>query len=97
MSSLGTSQIPSQKRVALVTGGAQGLGRAIALRLASDGLDVAVDDIPPKLQLLEEVVNEIKAMGRNAIALTLDVTKEKEVEAMVDQTVAELGQLDVVI
>jgi NAD(P)-dependent dehydrogenase (short-subunit alcohol dehydrogenase family) len=96
MSSLDSSQFP-RKRVALVTGGAQGIGRAIALRLASDGLDVAVDDIPPKLRLLEGVINEIKAMGRNAIALTFDVTKEEEVEAMVDRTVAELGRLDVVI
>ena len=90
-----TGSIPST-RVALVTGGAQGIGRAIALRLASDGLDIAVDDIPSKLELLEGVVNEIQAMGRKAIALTFDVTKEEEVEAMVDKTVAYLGRLDAV-
>ncbi|KAF8228297.1 NAD(P)-binding protein [Tricholoma matsutake] len=96
MASLDTSNL-SPTRVALVTGGAQGIGREIALRLASDGLDVAVDDIPSKLPLLEGVVNEIKGIGRKAIALTFDVTKEAEVKAMVEQTVAELGRLDAMI
>jgi NAD(P)-dependent dehydrogenase (short-subunit alcohol dehydrogenase family) len=83
-------------RVALVTGGAQGIGRAIALQLAADGLDVAIDDIPSESQRLEEVVNEIKKLGRKAIPLTCDISKEDEVKDMVDQTVAELGRLDVV-
>jgi NAD(P)-dependent dehydrogenase (short-subunit alcohol dehydrogenase family) len=96
MSSLNSTQ-PTPTRVALITGGAQGIGRAIALRLASDGLDVAVDDIPSKLPLLEEVVNEIKTMGRKAIALTFDVSEEDEVKSMVEKTVAELGRLDAVI
>jgi NAD(P)-dependent dehydrogenase (short-subunit alcohol dehydrogenase family) len=95
MSSLDASQSPST-RVALVTGAAQGIGRAIALRLAADGLDVAVDDLPSKLELLEEVVNEIKAMGRKSIALTFSISQEDEVKAMVEQTVSELGRLDVV-
>jgi NAD(P)-dependent dehydrogenase (short-subunit alcohol dehydrogenase family) len=90
------SSPPITTRVAIVTGGAQGIGRAIALQLATDGLDVAVDDIPSESQRLEEVVNEIKMMGRKAIAITCDVSKEDEVKAMVEQTVAELGRLDVV-
>lgn len=84
-------------RVALVTGGAQGIGRAVALRLAADGLDIAVDDIPSESQRLEEVVNEIRQMGRKAIALTCDVSKEDEVKSMVEQTVAQLGRLDAMI
>jgi short chain dehydrogenase len=87
---------PTYTRVALVTGGAQGIGRAIALRLAADGLDVAVDDIPSETHRLEEVVTEIKRMGRKAVALMCDVSKEDEVKTMVEQTVAELGRLDAV-
>jgi NAD(P)-dependent dehydrogenase (short-subunit alcohol dehydrogenase family) len=90
------SSAPTYTRVAIVTGGSQGIGRAIALQLATDGLDVAVDDIPAESERLEEVVNEIKKMGRKAIAISCDVSKEDEVKAMVEQTVAELGRLDVV-
>ena len=54
--------LPSQSQgVAIITGAAQGLGRAIALRLASDGFDVALNDIPAKAPALEELVNQLKA------------------------------------
>lgn len=84
-------------RVAIVTGSAQGIGRAIALRLASDGLDVAVNDIPDKLDDLKKLVREIEAIGRKAIAIPGDVSKESEVQAMVKQTVEVLEGLDVMV
>jgi NAD(P)-dependent dehydrogenase (short-subunit alcohol dehydrogenase family) len=83
------------QRVALVTGAARGLGRAIALRLADDGLDVAVNDLP-NMPNLDKVVEEIVAKGRRAIATRGDVSDEKVVSGMVQQTVRELGSLDVV-
>ena len=83
-------------RVAIVTGAAQGIGKAIALRLAEDGLDICVDDLPSKVDLLNEVVAEIKQLGRRAIALPCDVTKEQDVKELVEKTVAQLGRLDVV-
>ncbi|KAF9458938.1 NAD(P)-binding protein [Collybia nuda] len=91
------SSATGPNRVALVTGGAQGIGRAIALRLASDGLDVAVNDIPSKLALLTTVVGEIQSLGRKGVALPYDVREDEEVKSMVDKTVDELGRLDVMV
>ncbi|KXN82964.1 Enoyl-[acyl-carrier-protein] reductase [NADPH] FabL [Leucoagaricus sp. SymC.cos] len=82
--------------VALVTGGAQGLGQAIALRLAQDGFDVAIDDVPGKSAELEATSKEIERFGRKSIFLTADVTEEANVKEMVEKTVATLGRLDVV-
>ena len=83
-------------RVVLVTGGAQGIGEAIAKRLANEGFDVAVADVPAKLPQLEAVATTVRAQGRRALALVGDVTKEADVEAFVKDTVTALGSLDVV-
>ncbi|CAE6516835.1 unnamed protein product [Rhizoctonia solani] len=84
-------------RVAIVTGAAQGLGRAIALKLASDGVDVAVNDISAKQNELEQLVAEIKGLGRQAVAITGDVSKEPEVQNMVAKTVDALSSLDIMV
>lgn len=86
----------SPTRVAIVTGAAQGIGRSIALRLAADGLDVAVNDVQSQKQALDAVVSEIQAKGRKAVALTADVSSEEDVKNMVEKTVEQLGRLDVV-
>ena len=83
-------------RVAIVTGAAQGIGRAIALKLADDGLDVAVNDIAPQLSKLNDVVEEIRAKGRNSVAVVADVSKEDEVKGMIEKTVEILGGVDCV-
>lgn len=86
-----------QPRTALVTGAAQGIGRAIALRLADDGLDVAVNDIAAKADPLAELVAAIRAKGRRAVAVVADVSREAEVQEMVAQAVQAFdGVLDVV-
>jgi meso-butanediol dehydrogenase/(S,S)-butanediol dehydrogenase/diacetyl reductase len=84
-------------RVALVTGAARGIGRGIALRLASDGLDVAVNDIEANAEQLEEVAGEIRAAGVGTKTITADVSDAESVEKMVGGVVGELGKLDVMV
>lgn len=83
-------------RVALITGGAQGIGEATAIRFAQDGLDVAVLDVKGKEHLLQGVADKIKATGRRAFWLTGDVTREEDVKQAVEKAVEILGGLDVV-
>jgi NAD(P)-dependent dehydrogenase (short-subunit alcohol dehydrogenase family) len=85
----------STTRVALVTGAARGIGRAIALRLADDGFDVAVNDLPNTPEL-NEVLREIQNKGRRSLALPADVSLEPEVVRIIQDVVQNLGSLDVV-
>ncbi|SDZ55579.1 SDR family oxidoreductase [Herbiconiux ginsengi] len=87
---------PTQ-RVALVTGAGQGIGRGIALRLAVDGFDVAVNDIHRSNDKAEAVADEIRGLGRRAIAVTADVSNPDDVATMVATTVSALGRLDVAV
>ncbi|KAM5542607.1 hypothetical protein V8D89_003568 [Ganoderma adspersum] len=84
-------------RVAIVTGAAQGIGEAIALRLADDGIDVVVNDLPRKSDQLDGVVKAIQAKGRRAAAVVGDATVESDVVALVDTAVKEFGGLDIMI
>ena len=85
----------STTRVALVTGAARGIGRAIALRLAGDGFDVAVNDLPNTPEL-NEVLREIQNKGRRSLALPADVSLEPEVVRIIQDVVQNLGSLDIV-
>ncbi|KAI0715706.1 hypothetical protein C8Q72DRAFT_878592 [Fomitopsis betulina] len=92
-----TTAAATRLRVAIVTGAAQGIGRSIALRLAQDGLCVAVNDIPAKSANIDEVVGEIKAVGALAVSAPADVTDEDAVQKMVESVVDKLGALDVMV
>ena len=82
-------------RVALVTGGGRGIGRAIALRLAKDGLAVAL--AARSLDQVEDAAAAARAVGTRALALTLDVTDPASVAAAVARTVGALGAIDVLV
>lgn len=85
-----------QDRIAIVTGGGQGLGQSICLRLANEGCHIAVADLNEKTaQETAELVT--KQTGRRAIAVKVDVSDEPQVEALVKRTVDEFGRLDVLV
>lgn len=80
-------------RVALVTAGGHGLGRAYCEAMAEFGADVACSDI--KIELAQETVELIKKFGHRAIAIQVDVSQAEQIERMVNQTVSELGTIDI--
>jgi NAD(P)-dependent dehydrogenase (short-subunit alcohol dehydrogenase family) len=82
-----------QGRVAAITGGALGIGRATALLFAEEGATVALGDV--QLEAAQEVAREITRRGGRAIAIGLDVGDAAQVQAFVDRVAGELGRLDV--
>jgi 3-oxoacyl-[acyl-carrier protein] reductase len=82
-------------RVAIVTGAGQGIGEAIALRLAGAGADVAVVDL--NLPLAEQVAGRVRALGRRALAVQCDVALAADVEAMRDRVLGEFGKIDILV
>ena len=83
-------------RVALVTGGSRGIGRAIALELAACGASVAVN-YHSRVHAADEVVSRIREAGGGAIALAADVADKGKVEQMVERCAAELGPVDILV
>jgi sorbitol-6-phosphate 2-dehydrogenase len=85
-----------EDKVAIVTGGAQGLGAAICQRVAREGAHIVVADL--NLAGAQETAAEIADQtGREAIAVGVDVTDERQVEAMVQRAVDQFGRLDVLV
>ena len=82
-------------QVAIVTGAGRGIGRAISLRLASEGVSVAVTDIDSSNA--DKVVAEIESDGGQAVSLQVDVTRKEDVDQMVHDTVAKFGPLDILV
>ena len=82
-------------RVAVVTGGAQGIGRGICLVLAQQGASVAVADVNP--ETAESVASEVSDMGRKALAIGADVTDRTSVSDMAAQVLEGFGRIDILV
>jgi 3-oxoacyl-[acyl-carrier protein] reductase len=82
-------------KVALVTGAAQGIGKAIALILARNGADMVVSDI--NLEKAEETAKEIRAIGPKAVAVKVDVANLNDVEQMVTGILEKLAKIDILV
>jgi citronellol/citronellal dehydrogenase len=89
-------------RVALVTGASRGIGKALAIRLAQEGADIAIlakseqstERLPGSIH---ETADAVRALGRRAVALAADVRDDEAVRAAIERTVGELGRLDILV
>ena len=82
-------------RVAIVTGGAKGIGRAISLRFAEEGCSVAIADILE--DRAQETATEISGKGKEAIGIKCDVTNSKQVSDMVAKVISKFGKIDILV
>ncbi len=84
-------------RVALITGGDSGIGRAVAIAFAREGADVAISYLPVEQSDAEDTAGWVEKAGRRALLLPGDIQDEAHCHALVEQTVARLGKLDILV
>lgn len=89
------SQFKLEGRVAIITGGGTGLGKAMALALAGAGADIVV--AARRVGPIEEAAREARDLGRRALAISTDVTDSRQVNRLVEQTLSEMGRIDILI
>lgn len=85
--------VPKERRVALVTGGARGIGGASALRIAEEGRDIVIADVEDA----SEVIGQIEALGQKALYVKTNIADEKSVYDLVAQTMDSFGRLDILV
>lgn len=83
-------------KVALITGSARGIGKAIALELANHGAKVVINDILPKNEI-DKTLEEIRKSGDRAIGIRADITIFEEVESMVKEIINKFGKIDILV
>ncbi len=86
----------AEGKVAIVTGAGKGIGRGIAIELAREGANVAVNYAHSEAGA-QEIVQQIIDMGRQAIAIKADISKNTEIEAMVEKTFSKFGRIDILV
>jgi NAD(P)-dependent dehydrogenase (short-subunit alcohol dehydrogenase family) len=84
-------------KVALITGGDSGIGRAVAVLFAREGADVAITHLPQEINDARETVGAIEAEGREALAIAGDITDQRFPNTAVKQTLGKLGKLDILV
>jgi 3-oxoacyl-[acyl-carrier protein] reductase len=84
-----------QNRVAIVTGGAKGIGKAICLKFAGEGCDIVVNAL--HVEGAKKVAEEVRSLGQNSLAIGADVSSSAEVNDMVAQTVKKFGKIDILV
>ncbi len=84
-------------KVAIVTGSARGIGRAIALKLAEVGADIVVNDIATAADSLESVATEIRALQRQVLAVTADVSSKDDVNRLIEAAASTFGHIDIMV
>jgi len=82
-------------KVALITGGARGIGQAIAMTFAGEGADIVVADV--NLEVAQKTASEIEALGRKSLALEMDVTDYAQVEAGVNKILDKFAKVDILV
>ncbi|MCK4325313.1 3-oxoacyl-[acyl-carrier-protein] reductase [bacterium] len=84
-----------EDKAAIVTGGAQGIGKAIALTLAKEGANIVIVDI--NLEMAEVTAKELKSLGRKTLVFEVDVSKADQVRGMVEKTLDSFQRIDILI
>ncbi len=83
-------------RTAVITGSGRGIGKAIALKLAANGANIVINDIPSS-DYADETCEEIKALGVDAIVVKGDVRKKDDVEALISAAIEKFGKIDIFV
>ncbi|MDD5130261.1 MAG: 3-oxoacyl-[acyl-carrier-protein] reductase [Candidatus Omnitrophica bacterium] len=82
-------------KVALVTGGARGIGQAIAMTFAREGADIVVADV--NLEVAQKTASDIEGLGRRAMAIAMDVTNYESVEDAINKILDKMGKVDILV
>jgi len=93
----GTGGMDLKGSVAIVTGGARGIGRGIAYELAKEGARIAIADLPATASDRDETIGEIGRLGSEAIGIDVDVRDWGQVQAMAQRAVEHFGQVDILV